>query len=277
MNAIAATEDNIQDQNLVNDQITAAIDKLSETASAAVASTHDEPAAPEPAPAADTSEHHEASATRSPEPAEHHQQPQPAPSILDEHQSASSDRGSLGSINLGSVPVETASHHETVVAEEAVSAEDHSANNLPEPAISGSDIMQDLPVPDTATDNSPTADETPTPDVPEDSPIAAPIAITTEESVAEESAPKEPKVATIDVKEVSSSDMDSLRSRALAELAPIVDNLDVSKEQKYHTVMDAFEVTQEDNMLHKAFDFASDIADEKQKAEALKEILDNLS
>ena len=143
MNAAAATEDNIQDQDLVNDQITAAIDKLSETASAAVAT---EPAATSDTPlTADplsdtTADQHGATHTSEPTHLPVQESLQGVPSILDEHQEASSDSGSLGSINLGSVPVETADH-----SQETTPEANHNSHDLPAPVISGSDITEDLP------------------------------------------------------------------------------------------------------------------------------------
>jgi hypothetical protein len=267
MNAIAATEDNIQDQNLVNDQITAAIDKLSETAAESVGASPAEPAqTPAPAATADPVVHeepvvHEAAPAAEP-------QQQPAPSILEEHEESSTepaDENSIGSINLGSVPVETESHPEPAV-------EEHTSQAVPPPAISDSDITSSLPVADEPHEDAPATPAAPA--APADSPIAAPIAITLEPAVEEKPAPAKAP-ATIDVKEAS-SDLDYLRSKALAELAPIVDNLEVSQEQKYKTVMETFEATKDNSLLQQAFDFASVIPDDKAKAEALQNILDRI-
>lgn len=258
MNPNDHTDDNIQDQNLVNDQITAAIDKLSETASAAVAAPPEQQVAEPPAPA--------------PAPQPQAQPAAPAPQPQAAHTVDQADTESLGSISLNSSdPAATQpheEHHEQPPAEHTeeavpppaptpvpVAVEEHHEESHEEPQPTHELTLPELPIAEEHHEE------------PAHEAHAEPAAST-------EEAPKSTG-ATINVKQAP-SDMGKLKQQALAALAPIVSELDVSQEQKYHTVMEAAEANDDMSFLPNAFDMAKSIEDEKTRAKALQEILDRL-
>lgn len=79
----------------------------------------------------------------------------------------------------------------------------------------------------------------------------------------------------------SSSDsggkLDKIKSDALAQLSPLVHKLDQSPEEKYKTLMMMVQASDNQDLLPEAYEAAQKITDEKLKAEALLNIVNEVN
>lgn len=71
----------------------------------------------------------------------------------------------------------------------------------------------------------------------------------------------------------STSDLNAIKNEALKSLAPLVDELDQSPEEKFATVMMMLEASNDTNLVRNAYEAAKNIEDEKAKSRALLEIV----
>ncbi|HSW85223.1 MAG TPA: hypothetical protein VLF79_01230 [Candidatus Saccharimonadales bacterium] len=69
----------------------------------------------------------------------------------------------------------------------------------------------------------------------------------------------------------------SVRQKALIELAPIVDKLDLPPLEKFHTIMMIIQVSDDESFVKKAYELAHSIPDEKDKAQALLDIVNEVN
>ena len=163
----------------------------------------------------------------------------------------------------------------------------------------------DVPLPDAALSalTSPPATNPPT-----DSPVqpASPPAITTpdnspapdfssEEGVTlDESAVVEPEPAKpVEAKEepiitkaeppkpspvnVHTDDLLDIKHEALHDLSPLVDKLDLSAEEKFKTVMMLIQASDDQTLIPQAYEIAKNIGDEKAKAQALLDVVNEIN
>ena len=69
------------------------------------------------------------------------------------------------------------------------------------------------------------------------------------------------------------SELSELKQKALAELSPLVGQLDQSPEEKFHTIMMMVQASDDQSLLGSAHDAANQIQDEKQRAQALLDVV----
>ena len=112
-----------------------------------------------------------------------------------------------------------------------------------------------------APEAAPVAEATPVAsyDAPAETAAAEPV-----ESVAEE-----PAAATY-----GDSDLDKVKTMALGDLRPILDNVELPSEKKFKIYKDIIEATNDKACVEPAYNAAKMIADEKEKAEALLYIIE---
>ncbi len=77
----------------------------------------------------------------------------------------------------------------------------------------------------------------------------------------------------------SSADNDllSLKKQALEELSPLIDHLDQTPEEKFNTTMMMIQATDSSNLVKVAHDAALKIEDEKIRAQALLDIVNEIN
>lgn len=73
------------------------------------------------------------------------------------------------------------------------------------------------------------------------------------------------------------SDLEELKRHALAELSPLVSKLEQTPEEKYKTIMMMIQASDNQSLLNEAYETAQKIADEKARAEALLNIVNEIN
>ena len=86
----------------------------------------------------------------------------------------------------------------------------------------------------------------------------------------------EPVVADNKTTEVS-DDLADLQKQAISELAPILDKLDLSNEDKFNTAMMMVQATDNKALLRDAHEAAKAIENEKVRAQALLDIINEIN
>ncbi len=74
-----------------------------------------------------------------------------------------------------------------------------------------------------------------------------------------------------------SSDLDDIKQQAIKQLSPLVSKLDQSPEEKFHTAMMMLQATDDRNLVSTAYQAAQEITDEKAKAQALLDIVNEIN
>lgn len=74
-----------------------------------------------------------------------------------------------------------------------------------------------------------------------------------------------------------SHDLIDLKQQALSQLTPIVGHLDQTPEEKFRTLMMMIQATDDQSMLKEAYDTAQKITDEKTKAQALLDVVNEIN
>lgn len=75
----------------------------------------------------------------------------------------------------------------------------------------------------------------------------------------------------------SAIDLQALKSQAISALTPIVSSLDQSAEEKFHTTMMLLQATDDQSLLKTAMDAAQAIQDDKKRAQALLDVLNEVN
>jgi hypothetical protein len=73
------------------------------------------------------------------------------------------------------------------------------------------------------------------------------------------------------------SNLDSIKSQALSQLSPLVSKLDQTPEERYKTLMMMIQASDNHELISEAFTAAQSISDEKAKAEALLNIVNEIN
>ncbi|HEY4963452.1 MAG TPA: hypothetical protein VIH90_02020 [Candidatus Saccharimonadales bacterium] len=73
------------------------------------------------------------------------------------------------------------------------------------------------------------------------------------------------------------SDLIDLKSKALHQLAPLVDKLDQSPEEKFRTTMMMIQASDNQALINDAYEAAQAIPDEKAKAQALLDVVNEIN
>ncbi len=94
-------------------------------------------------------------------------------------------------------------------------------------------------------------------------------------------APPEPPVDPIPTTDTAdstdSNDLLSLKQQALAQLGPLVDQLDQTPEERFRTTMMLIQSTDNQSLIPAAYEVAQTISDEKARAQALLDIVNEIN
>lgn len=75
----------------------------------------------------------------------------------------------------------------------------------------------------------------------------------------------------------SANDLIDLKQEALSKLGPLVGHLDQSPEEKFRTLMMMIQASDDQSKIKEAYDTALDISDEKERAQALLDIINEIN
>lgn len=75
----------------------------------------------------------------------------------------------------------------------------------------------------------------------------------------------------------NADDLLSIKQQALKDLSPLVDNLDQSAEEKFHTMMMMIQASDDKSLLPAAYKAAQSISDDKLKAQALLDVINEIN
>jgi hypothetical protein len=75
----------------------------------------------------------------------------------------------------------------------------------------------------------------------------------------------------------TSQDLHSLKQQALGQLSPLVGHLDQTPEEKFRTLMMMIQASDDQSLLQEAYDAAQQITDEKTKAQALLDVVNEIN
>lgn len=75
----------------------------------------------------------------------------------------------------------------------------------------------------------------------------------------------------------STDDLLSIKQDALQQLSPLVQHLDQSPEEKFRTTMMMIQASDDQSLLQTAYDLAKQIPDEKVKAQALLDVVNEIN
>ncbi len=88
----------------------------------------------------------------------------------------------------------------------------------------------------------------------------------------------EPAVAaTSETNTAGSEELLSIKQEALQQLSPLVGHLDQTPEEKFRTTMMMIQASDDQSMIRAAYDAAKQIADEKTRAQALLDIVNEIN
>lgn len=82
---------------------------------------------------------------------------------------------------------------------------------------------------------------------------------------------------TPSVPPAGSSDLEGIKKQALEQLSPLVSKLDQAPEERYKTLMMLIQASDNDSLISEAYDAAQKISDEKVRAEALLNIVNEIN
>ncbi len=80
-----------------------------------------------------------------------------------------------------------------------------------------------------------------------------------------------------DDRPTTDTDLDELKRKALEALSPLVDELDQTPEEKFHTTMMMVQAADNKDLLPKAYEAAQAIDDDKVKAQALLDVVNEIN
>lgn len=80
-----------------------------------------------------------------------------------------------------------------------------------------------------------------------------------------------------DTTDTATHELIDIRQKALGELAPLIDQLDLPPEEKFHTIMMMIQASDDQTMVKAAYAAAHSIEDEKPRAQALLDIINEVN
>jgi hypothetical protein len=93
-----------------------------------------------------------------------------------------------------------------------------------------------------------------------------------DQPAAEPVLPEQPPVAL-----PTNDDLFELKQQALAQLGPLVDQLDQTPEEKFRTKMMMIQSTDDQSLIKEAYEAAQQITDEKVRAQALLDVINEIN
>jgi hypothetical protein len=76
---------------------------------------------------------------------------------------------------------------------------------------------------------------------------------------------------------VHTNDLLDIKHEALHDLSPLVDKLDLSGEEKFKTIMMLIQASDEQALIPQAYELAKNISDEKARAQALLDVVNEIN
>lgn len=149
----------------------------------------------------------------------------------------------------------------TETADAAPAAEPTPEKTLPEPVESTASDTVVTSAPDITIDENPPAGDA-------DSPA---------KDDASTDSSTEPTLKLDGLTESSNDDLLTIKKDALEELSPLVDQLDQTPEEKFHTKMMMIQASDNQALIQSAYDAAKQITDEKIRAQALLDIVNEIN
>lgn len=145
------------------------------------------------------------------------------------------------------------------------------------PTLNGDDSASPAEDPSVAADSTATSDaDVPAPDQTDDSAVVSDSVVAATPTV--DSTPSEDTSPTAAAAPDANDDhLLELKKTALEELAPLVDKLDQSAEEKFKTTMMMIQATDDSSLIASAHDAAKQITDEKVRAQALLDIVNEIN
>lgn len=118
-----------------------------------------------------------------------------------------------------------------------------------------------------------------------DQPVSTNVAAVNEAPAAIATTAPVATTPTVDKEEVGhdlisnnpTDDLLDIKRRALSELSPIVNHLDQTPEEKFRTTMMMLQASDDQSLVKVAYDSAQQITDEKLKAQALLDIVNEIN
>ena len=147
------------------------------------------------------------------------------------------------------------------------------ADATPNPLATDSDTGVGLPA--TADDNSVTDTTAPYIDSPQDSNTV--VANDSTATIQHMPEPQELSGPDTTAPQTSADDLLALKQQALGELTPLVNHLDQSPEEKFRTTMMMLQSTDNQALLKDAYAAAQAITDDKTRAQALLDIINEIN
>jgi len=142
---------------------------------------------------------------------------------------------------------------------------------VPEPVAATDTTVAPTPTADTGTYN--TTAVTPEPSTETVAPTAIePTPTMTPEPSTSDPAPSETKESTS-----SDNDLMSIKKNALQDLTPLLSQLEQTPEEKFRTTMMLIQASDDQSLVQSAYDAAKDITDEKVRAQALLDIVNEIN
>ncbi len=79
------------------------------------------------------------------------------------------------------------------------------------------------------------------------------------------------------VQPAASDDLLNIKQQALGQLSPLIDHLDQTPEERFNTTMMMIQASDNQSLIKSAYDAAQQIGDEKKKAQALLDIVNEIN
>jgi hypothetical protein len=144
---------------------------------------------------------------------------------------------------------------------------------VPEPVATTDTTVAPVPTPTADTGTYNTTTMTPEPSTDTITPTAIePTPTMTPEPSTSDPAPSETKESTS-----SDNDLMSIKKNALQDLTPLLSQLEQTPEEKFRTTMMLIQASDDQSLVQSAYDAAKDITDEKVRAQALLDIVNEIN
>ncbi len=153
---------------------------------------------------------------------------------------------------------------------------------IPDQSINGA-LDADQPVPDapssmmTSPEASAVSSDWQHPGTPTDTPSAPTTAPDMPSAPAPMTTASVTPSAPTDDDDTAANDLIDIKQRALNQLSPLVGHLDQTPEEKFRTTMMMIQASDDQSLVRSAYDAAQQIEDEKARAQALLDIINEIN
>src|SRR5205085_2381883 len=100
---------------------------------------------------------------------------------------------------------------------------------------------------------------------------------TADETATDGSSEASSSEASVPTPTVDESDLNSIKQQALEHLSPLVKHLELSPEEKFRTTMMMLQATDNPGLIKEVFEAALAITDEKTRAQALLDVVNEIN